>query len=272
MGVRRKDRPCLQDLHLTNDFLFCKTMQDKEVLIAFLAEILPNEHIRDLNYLSIQETIDPKYDQKSVVLDVCAKDQNGTIYNIEMQNENKKIFKRLRYYQSVIDVDELLKGQPYGALPKRYIIMLCDFDLLKNNRYIYTVVSKCLETNTKIQDGTMEILVNINGKIGKISRALKEFLAYVRHTRPIVSDGCKSKLVQLASKRVYHVKNDGRIKEEYMGLYMRDDDMREEGKIEGIGLALKIQKLFKKGLTIRDICKKMGIKEEEVKEIVAVLQ
>ncbi|MBU3850040.1 MAG: PD-(D/E)XK nuclease family transposase [Candidatus Treponema excrementipullorum] len=50
-----------------------------------------------------------------------------------MQTGHKhNLVKRMRYYHSAIDVDSLLRGNPYDQLKKSYVIFICNFDLCGN--------------------------------------------------------------------------------------------------------------------------------------------
>lgn len=80
----------------------------------------------------------PEY--KGVRLDVYAKDENNTRYNIEMQVAKKPALgRRTRYYQSQMDMELLLSGQEYKELPNSYVIFICDFDPFgKGNTVIHS--------------------------------------------------------------------------------------------------------------------------------------
>ena len=71
----------------------------------------------------------PEY--KGVRLDVYAKDEKNTRYNIEMQVlKQPALGRRSRYYQSQTDMELLAKGCEYAELPDSYVIFLCDLTLL----------------------------------------------------------------------------------------------------------------------------------------------
>ena len=56
-------------------------------------------------------------------LDVWVTDSTGNVYDVEMQSTNKQdLAKRLRYYQSVIDISSLEKGGHYTDLPDSFIL------------------------------------------------------------------------------------------------------------------------------------------------------
>lgn len=69
---------------------------------------------------------------KGIRLDIYVKDENNTVYNVEMQRgKNRNLPKRLRYYQGNIDLDLISKVEYYRKLSKSYIIFICTFDLFK---------------------------------------------------------------------------------------------------------------------------------------------
>jgi predicted transposase/invertase (TIGR01784 family) len=95
----------LKELNLEDDFLFAKVMSDKEVCKELLEEILEIE-IEKIEMIEEQKTIDLLLESKGIRLDVYVKDENNTIYNVEMQRGNhRNLPKRLRYYQGSIDLD-----------------------------------------------------------------------------------------------------------------------------------------------------------------------
>lgn len=67
---------------------------------------------------------------KSIRLDVYVKDNKDIIYNIEMQSsDTKELPKRSRYYQRMIDLQLIDKGnKSYNKLNRTYIISICPFD------------------------------------------------------------------------------------------------------------------------------------------------
>jgi predicted transposase/invertase (TIGR01784 family) len=123
----------LKELNLEDDFLFAKVMSDKEVCKELLEEILEIE-IEKIEMIEEQKTIDLLLESKGIRLDVYVKDENRTIYNVEMQRGNhRNLPKRLRYY---LFSDTLIsKGEDYRKLAKSYIIFICTFDLFNKGRH-----------------------------------------------------------------------------------------------------------------------------------------
>ena len=104
-------------LQISNDFLFGKIMQDPKLCKELLQRILPELEIDHIEYPETQKAIRPDIDAKSVRLDVFVNDSKGTVYDIEMQVvSSSELPKRIRYYQSLIDLQMIDKGEPYKKL------------------------------------------------------------------------------------------------------------------------------------------------------------
>lgn len=97
--------------------MFGKVMLDAELCKELLQRILPDLEIDHIEYPEAQKSIRAGVDAKSVRLNVYVRDGKGTIYDIEMQVANtRELPKRSRYYQSMIDLQLIDKGQYYKKL------------------------------------------------------------------------------------------------------------------------------------------------------------
>ena len=75
---------------------------------------------------------------------------DGEIYNIEMQTARRtNLVKRMRYYHSAIDVDSLLRGNPYDRLKKSFVIFICNFDLCGDGFPVYESVTTWRQNGKK---------------------------------------------------------------------------------------------------------------------------
>ena len=108
-----------EELGFTDDFMFGKVMEDKELCRAVL-ECLLEQPVGELQDVQAERQFRYTLDGKPIRLDVYTRDQN-TVYDAEMQNRNHKsredmeLPKRSRFYQSVMDTDFLQKGNNTGA-------------------------------------------------------------------------------------------------------------------------------------------------------------
>ena len=129
MGNMETRQTKWEELSISNDFLFGKVMQNPELCRGLLQRILPDLKIARIEYPELQKSIRMDMDARSVRLDVYVKDEKETVYDIEMQvSGTKELPRRSRYYQSMIDLQLIDKGQLYDELKRSYVIFICPFD------------------------------------------------------------------------------------------------------------------------------------------------
>ena len=235
----KKANSNFDNLTLSNDFLFKKVMQQKHICKHVLEEILHTK-IADITYLQEEETVDVYPDSHGIRLDVKVADTNDIHYNLEMQVKNPinketgnfLLPKRTRYYQAMLDVDMLQKGQDYDELSPTYIIFICLFDFFEDDQYIYTFKKYCLENpSIELRDEATIIFLNTFGKKGNVSSDIKSLFEYIN--KNLVT----SNFTQEVANTIVDIKNDKKVRKEYMTYEMRMKDLRNEafydGKIEG---------------------------------------
>ena len=136
-----------EEVTIQDNFLFQKVMRNKRLCQHLIEKILQIK-IADITYPDTEKTIDIRLDSKSVRLDVYVKDDTGRGFNIEMQcsdDQSGGLAKRTRYYQSMIDMDMLKKGEVYNQLRPSYIIFICTFDAFDEGLPMYTFRNRCVE-------------------------------------------------------------------------------------------------------------------------------
>ena len=205
--------------------MFGKVMQNPELCRELLQRIFPKLAIDRVEYPEPQKSIRPDADAKSVRLDVYVKDGMGTVYDIEMQiTDTKELPKRTRYYQSMIDLQMIDKGQMYKHLNQSYIIFISPFDVFGKGRHIYTFENYCIEDkDLSLNDGTAKVFLNAAGEMDDVSRELKAFLDYV------AGKETKDAFVEKLKEAVEQAKKSREWRHEYMTLFMRDQENLEKG-------------------------------------------
>ena len=175
------DEADYSELTLANDFMFSKVMQDKELCKEFLRRVLPELQIEHVKDIVAQKYMKHYFGNKGVRLDVYVMDDTGARYDVEMQLTNKhNLPKRSRYYSSMMDANELLKGENYDKLSDSYVIFVCTFDPFENGMHRYTFRNICLEDrNVFLKDGATRIFLNTKGTAGDVSPKLLSFLNYL---------------------------------------------------------------------------------------------
>ena len=126
----------VDELSFTDDFMFGTVMKNKAICKGVIERLL---HIKvgKIEYPSLQKTITPFYESKGIRLDVYVSDPDR-IFDIEIQTSiPPSLPKRTRYYQSLMDVDNLLRGQSYAELKESCVIFICTQDPFGKDLPIY---------------------------------------------------------------------------------------------------------------------------------------
>lgn len=134
---------------ISNNFIFYKIMRENpDVCKEFLERLLEMEidHVEMLQ----EDEVNVDFQSKGIRMDVYAKN-NSEIFDLEMQNINTKdLAERTRYYQGVMDVDNLKSGQKYEELKTSYIVFICINDIFDKGLGSYKFENLCT-TNSKIR-------------------------------------------------------------------------------------------------------------------------
>ncbi|MCD8220626.1 MAG: Rpn family recombination-promoting nuclease/putative transposase [Clostridiales bacterium] len=217
-----------EELGLSNDFLFGKIMSKPELCKQMLETILDIEMER-LEYPEAQKSIIEEKDARSVRLDIYVRDGKETVHNVEIQTVDKKeLPKRSRYYSSMLDIQELNRGEYYKNLKQSYVIFICTFDAFHEGRHRYTFENLCRENHDlALGDGTTKIFLNTEGIMDDISGDLKAFLDYIGGRK---SDNT---FVKKLDEEVKMAKQNREWRREYMTLMMRDRENVEKGIEQG---------------------------------------
>ena len=236
-----------QDLTIQDDYMFKLIMSRKRICKKMLEKIL-RISIDDLVYIEDEKSMKASYDSKGVRLDVYVKDDKHTVYNIEMQvrkPENEGLYKRTRYYQSMIDGDLLKAGVDYDELNPTYIIFICPFEPFHEGRHMYTFRNYCTEDkDIELQDGTVRLFLNTKGTMDDVEPDVKAFLEYV--------DGVMSpdEFVQEIDEAIRNVKTQESERVRYMTYTLKLKEERKIGHEAGFreGMEKGMEKGLEKGL------------------------
>ena len=257
------------ELTFQDNFIFQKVMLKKHICKAVLERLL-DISIKDIVYIHEEKNLDVRWDTKSVRLDVFVNDDKGTVFNIEMQTSKdmEELVKRTRFYQSILDMYHIQKGQKYTTLNDSYIIFICTFPVFTGNRHKYMFKNVCIEDHDiALNDGATKLFLSTKGTQNDVSKPLQAFLDYI--------DGQEAtdELLRDIDDAVYEVKHCEAWKEEYVMLSMDHYKYWKEGMTEGIaeGLAqgkseVVIQMLRKK-LSLEMIAEVTNFTVEDVRKI-----
>lgn len=236
------------ELELKDDFMFYLVMGQERYCKPFLEIILETE-IEKLEYHVSQASIEHRPFSKGVRLDVYVKDEKHTVYDLEMQIrvETKKLSKRTRYYQGMIDLSLLEKGADYSSLPKSYVIFVCISDPFGYGLHRYTFENTCREVpELFLGDEGIKVFLNARGEADDVGDDLKNLLHYIDTSVPVDS------FTRELDDAVKEVRMNEKYSLEYVKWQIRDQENQqmgyEKGHSEGYseGLAEKDDMLAKK--------------------------
>ena len=217
----------------------------------------------------------PKY-QNTVTQDM--EEKIISMYAKGMTTTARNLPKRMRYYQGMIDLNILEKGDDYNHLKKSYVIFICTFDPFGLGRHIYTFENRCSEdTALTLNDGTVKIILNTKGTLDDVSPEMKRLLDYVD------GKGVSDTFTRDLEEAVQSARQNEKWRLDYMTLQQEYRERFQEGKVEGIKegkieglregkIVGKIETLYEElHMTVVEIAEKLAISEEEVQKIVDAL-
>ena len=249
----------------------CHTMKNEELCKELLEKLL---HIKidHIIYPELEKELTAYYEMKSVRLDVYVKDSDK-IFDIEMQNQPTNYLPlRTRYYQSMIDVDNLLKGEEYSNLKESFIIFICQFDPFNENLPCYTFKNICKEnTNIELQDKTSKIIFNSTAYENENDVDIKNFLKYIKTQE--ATDDFTIKLNSFVEK----AKQNQELRSYYLSMNIHDSDIRRVALAEGKQIGLQegaeqkaietAKKFISMGLSLAQVAEGTGLPLEKVQEL-----
>ena len=220
-----------EELKFTNDFMFGKVMEDRELCRGVLERLL-EQPVGELQDVQTERNFQYTADGKPIRLDVYTRDQD-TIYDAEMQNLNHKkledldLAKRSRFYQSTMDTDFLEKGHSYRELPEGKIIFLCTFDPFGLGQAKYTFKNIC-QHNRELQlgDGTEKIFFNCTCPAEKVPENLRTLFDFIS------CEKAEDDLTRSLAEALNQARRNEEWRSEYMKELLHDDDVRTDAFAE----------------------------------------
>ena len=232
-------------LTFADDFMFCAVLTKRPDLLVELTELITGRMVKEIRSITGQKTVRITHDGKGVRYDVYFEDdEDNAVYDIEMQTTRKKnLPRRTRFYQSMVDSENLTKGVDYEKLPDSYIIFICLDDPFTKSLVKYSFEERCLEDGTlALNDGTKKIFVNAKGTVGEVSEELKNFLDF------IAGKSAEDEFTKKLKEMVEMVKQDAQTRMDYLLAKDRERQLKEQwyaaGKDTGIiGTAKTLKRL-----------------------------
>ena len=259
---------------ITDNLLFQRVMRDKN-LCKYLIEHILDIRIRDIQYLETEKTLSGQLGKKGIRLDVYLEDEQGSVFNIEMQtSDNHRIINgaletekvpvlplRTRYYQSLISTDMLLKGMHYWQLRKSYVIFICTFDPFRQGLPMYRFSYRCRENlSLEMGDLTENIFLNATAADKATDKELAAFLSYVN------GKAAESSFTKNLDNEVKRIRDseDWRFHAMYYEAETQLHEWLGEKRGEKIAKFGIAKNMLDKNIPVADIVEMTGLTSEEV--------
>ena len=267
-------RKPFEQLNFADDGMFQAVMKNPEAS-AELVERLLGVRVKGVKYPKLEKKIAPYYATKGVRLDVYLKDEDKVI-DVELQTyEMDALGKRTRYYQSMVDIDSLMKGEDYSELKDSYILFICKFDPFRDEKkeprglYRYTFRNVCTEDSlVNLDDKCLKVIYNASAYNQAEDPRVRALLRFIQTNEP-GEDPFAKQLKEFVLK----ARQNEKFKREYLAMNLHDRDMMKIGEREGIAKGAQAKaietarNMLKKNYPASDIVEITGLSLEQVLEL-----
>ena len=141
---------------------------------------------------------------------------------------DRNLPKRSRFYQGMMDLNILEKGQDYNKLKQSYVIFICIFDPFGEGLSCYEFENTCkYDKKLTLGDERKILFFNTKGTNINVSESVANLLNYIESKQ--ISDDFTRRL----DDEVAMVRENKEWMVEYMKTLVHDMDVRKEGRAEG---------------------------------------
>ena len=169
----------------------------------------------------------------------------SSVIDVEIQTyPQEALGKRTRYYQSMIDIDSLMKGHDYTELKDSYILFICQFDPFKTSENSpgfprYTFRTRCDENpETSLNDKCLKVIYNASAYKQEKDPLVRSILHFIN-----TNDPGQDTFANRLSSLVETLKERDTFRQEYSAVNLHDRDLirmaKKEGVLEGIEQGVK---------------------------------
>lgn len=131
-------RKTIESFTLMDD-IFMRLVFEEKSCTEYVLQVLMNKKSLKVKKQYVQKDL-PNLHGHSLLLDCFCEDDQGNLYNIEIQNTSKDAGpKRARYHAALLDIHYLGKGEDFTHLPESYIIFITDKDIFKAKKQLYHI-------------------------------------------------------------------------------------------------------------------------------------
>ena len=267
----------------TNDYVFKRIFGhtgNEEITRGLISAII-NKEVKNVKLYETPILEKDLRDDKIGILDVKARIDGEVQCNIEMQIvQSDNIEKRLMFYWSKLYSGDIKEGEDYNKLNKTIVILIADFELnsIKEIKKYHTKWQIREEEYSKIVlTGVLEIhIIELSKLMNKLkNKGIDEkdkvmiWSLFIKNPEKIGENiMSENEDIKKAKEELDKIKQDKR--ERYLA-ELRDKHIRDTKSIERFGYNKGVEdiiiKMYKKQMSIEDICNIVELPKEKVEEI-----
>ena len=229
---QRKEREHQEDLQrlrgfrpIDDDFMRSLFKKNRE-LVQLVLRILTGKPDLEVESFETQADMKRVTGARTVCLDAYATDTTGKKYDIEIQRADRGASPhRARYHSSVMDIENLDKGEPFDLLPDTYTIFITEKDFFGEKEPIYQIQRINLTTGKSFDDGAY--ILYVNGEYrgdSDVGMLMHDFNC---------TDAADMRIDLLAQRTRYLKETPEGVSEMCREMEIMRDRSREEGRREG---------------------------------------
>ena len=279
-----------------NDFAFKRifgTERNKDILIHFLNDMITFREKAPIREVSFIKTVqDPEIAaQKTSLVDILCRDENGHQYIVEMQVAKERGFeKRAQYYASKAYISQACAGDAYDDLKEVIFLAITNFVMFpekKKYKSDHVILDKdSHENDLKGFSFTFLELPKFNKNINELNNIVEKWMYFFKNAKE-TSEKDLPKIIGQDEiiERAYEELNRCSWNEIEFRTYEQEekyewshrgvmaaqfDEGLEKGREEGIKEGIKKEKrhtaktMFLKGIDVETIAEITGLSKEEI--------
>ena len=215
--AKAEDLKILDGFCLLDDFFMTVVFDQNIGATEFVLNIiLGRDDLEVIEVVAQRDYKNPIPGGRSIRLDIYAKDSEGKVYDIEVQNENAGAdVHRARFHSSMLDTKMLKENQKFREINDYYVIFITKSDYMKMGLPMYHVERTVRETGALFGDGSHIIYMNGSYKddsdpVGKLMHDFRctssEDMFYRELAKPVAyfkeTEGGRSQLCKTMEERI----------------------------------------------------------------------
>ena len=168
----------------------------------------------------------------------------------------------------MIDIDTLLRGTSYSSLKESYIIFICTFDPFNKGFSRYTFRTLCIQdSKVDIKDEAIKEIFNSKAYATEEDVEISAFLKYIDNKE--ATDDFTDKINHI----VEQAKINEKFRSDYLAVNIRDTDIYEEGRNDGIAQGVELAKIetaknfLHMNLTLEQVAQGTGLPLEIIQQL-----